>query len=793
MSKTPAKKPRRRRKSVSVALPAPGARVHLVGVCGMGMAPLALALLGAGYRVTGEDKHWPEEVGVWMADAGVERVPTGELPDKTALLIRSAAVHGRHPTRAAATRSGVPTILRGEALALLVGDRPLIAVVGSHGKTTTTAMLITALRAMGTPFDYVLGGLFANGETPPASWSGKGWVVAEIDESDGTIAGFSPEISLIVNVDWDHCDRYRESSELEAEFSALVGRTKRAVIVPAGCETSARVASGVGEDASVFTFGSRGDFRLAGSIDHPDGSQQLSLGGMFGDSETMLAAAGGFNAMNAVGALAVASLVVPGNFRPGQCGLGSFSGVRRRQSVLLSQPGLTVIEDYAHHPAEVEALLGVLRARASKRLVVVFQPHRYSRTAQFKEGFARVLSTADRLMLLEVYAAGEERIPGGNSADIIKAQKSLLGTPPTELISDLPNAPGYIADQLEDGDLLAFIGAGDIDLVARRTVALLAREKVATGDWRDGILRAVDGMLEPQTTIVRDEPLGPKTTIRVGGRAALYAEPANTADLQTLLVAAHAANVRVNLLGRGSNLIVPDEGVDGMVIRLNHPHWQRFTCLGPGRYWAGAGLRLKELCGHACRMGEGGFEFLEGIPGTVGGALRMNAGAMGGWMFDRVEEVHLISVDGTFHILKRNDLHVEYRKCAELEHAIAIGAVLIAAGNASTDEIRKRISAHQSERATSQPREPSAGCIFKNPEGESAGRIIDELGLKGLRVGDAEVSLTHGNFIINRGHASGSDVIALVRRLREEVRDRRSIELEPEALLYGHEWKEVLG
>jgi UDP-N-acetylenolpyruvoylglucosamine reductase len=396
-------------------------------------------------------------------------------------------------------------------------------------------------------------------------------------------------------------------------------------------------------------------------------------------------------------------------------------------------------------------------------------------------------------MLLEVYAASERSVPGGNSTDIIKAQESLLGTPPTELISDLSIAHERIAGQVADGDLLAFIGAGDIDLVARRTVALLAKGKTAAGDWREGILRAVEGMLEPQTIVVRDEPLGPKTTIRVGGTAALYAEPANTADLQTLLVAARAANIRVNLLGRGSNLIVPDEGVDGIVIRLNHPHWQRFTCLGPGRYWAGAGLRLKELCGNACRMGEGGFEFLEGIPGTVGGALRMNAGAMGGWMYDRVDEVHLIGLDGTFHILKRSDLHVEYRKCAELEHAIAIGAVLRAEGTASSDDIRKRISDHQSERATSQPREPSAGCIFKNPVGDSAGRIIDELGLKGLRVGDAEVSLTHGNFIINRGHASGSDVIALVRRLREEVRDRRSIELEPEALLYGHEWKEVLG
>lgn len=793
MTKRPASKPARKRGKNRVRLPAPGAHVHLAGVCGMGMAPLALALRGAGYRVSGEDKHWSDEVEAWLARAGVERTQSGELPETAALLVHSMAVDAEHPTRIAACSRGVACLLRGEALAALVEDRPLIAVVGSHGKTTSTAMLITALRTAGVLFDYLLGGLFADGETPPASWTGAGWVVAEIDESDGTISEFSPEITLCVNVDWDHCDRYPESSDLEAEFVALATRTKRTIVAPAGCEISSRVVSEIHDKAAVFTFGYDGDFRLAHIVDDGNGRQRLSLGGSFGECEITLAALGVFNALNAIAALAVASLVVPGPFRTDRTGLDSFPGVRRRQGVLLSRAGLTVIEDYAHHPAEVEALLGVLRAREFKRLVVVFQPHRFTRTAQFKEGFARVLSTADQLFLLEVYAASERSVAGGTSSDIIKAQKGVLGTPPTELIGDMAVAPERIANQVREGDLLAFIGAGDIDVVARRTVALLGRASAARGDWCDAVMNAVDGMLEPRTIVRRDEPLGPKTTIRVGGTAALYAEPANTADLQTLLVAARAADVPVNLLGRGSNLIVPDEGVDGLVIRLSHPHWQRFTCLGPGRYWAGAGLRLKELCGNACRMGEGGFEFLEGIPGTVGGALRMNAGAMGGWMYDRVEEVYLIGLDGTFHIIKRDDLHVEYRKCAELESAIAIGAVLRAEGTTTSDEIRDRIAAHQAERATTQPREPSAGCIFKNPAGDSAGRIIDELGLKGMRIGDAEVSRTHGNFIINRGHASGSDVIALVRRMREEVRDRRSIELELEALLYGHEWKEVLG
>jgi UDP-N-acetylenolpyruvoylglucosamine reductase len=170
----------------------------------------------------------------------------------------------------------------------------------------------------------------------------------------------------------------------------------------------------------------------------------------------------------------------------------------------------------------------------------------------------------------------------------------------------------------------------------------------------------------------------------------------------------------------------------------------------------------------------------------------MNAGAMGGWMFETVEEVHYLGLDGVLHVRGRDELAVDYRRCADLESAIALGAVVRARSHADSAAIRERLRQFQAHRQASQPREPSAGCIFKNPPGDSAGRIIDELGLKGSRVGDAEVSALHANFIINRGHATGADVIALVRRVRDEVRARRQIDLEPEVMLCGRDWREVL-
>ena len=320
-------------------------------------------------------------------------------------------------------------------------------------------------------------------------------------------------------------------------------------------------------------------------------------------------------------------------------------------------------------------------------------------------------------------------------------------------------------------------------------------------DWDEhfAALRAAAGT---GALLRREEPLAPKTTLGVGGAARIYAEPAATADLQALLREAKARGVEVFVLGRGSNLVVPDEGVNGFVVSLAHEAWSAFEPRGDGSVWVGAGLLLKKLCGQAAKAGLVGFEFLEGIPGNIGGALRMNAGAMGGWMFDVVESVQMMSPDGELLTLPKAAMHVDYRHCAELHRAIALGALLLAtpkpgeggrpAAQANPDTVARQIDVYRKKRQESQPRESSAGCIFKNPTGNSAGRLIDECGLKGERVGDAEVSPMHANFIVNRGCASAADVIALVRRVRARVKEARGIDLQPEVLLYGKKWEEVL-
>lgn len=762
-------------------------RVHLVGASGMGMAPLGIYLAGLGFRVSGEDDGWNPAVRALLERAGIALTAAGGLPDEAQLVVHSTAVAPAHDSRRRAAARGLPQARRGEMLAEVVRDRKLVAVAGSHGKTTTTAMLVTALHRAGFPCGWVLGGLFNGEALPPARVGSGDWVVAEIDESDGTIGRFSPEVTLVVNLDWDHPDHYARLADLEAAFGALFARTKGAVFLSDACPQSARLAARGGFSAPVFSFGRTGDYQGRLQSSAADGLI-LGLDGRFALREAKVRAQGEFNAANATAALAVAQHL---GAQVTADSLASFAGVRRRQS-LLHTSSILIYEDYAHHPTEIRALLASLRRERPGRQVVVFQPHRYTRTAQFKAEFAAALAGADLLFLMDVYAASEAPVAGGTTADIYaELKKSGAADQVTYLPGDSSGMLRALRTALQPGDTLVFVGAGDIEQTARDFVARLKAAEEREAAWA-GFLAVARAKAGAETRLVEREPLAGKTTMRVGGPARVYAEPATTADLQHLLQEAARRQLPVYILGRGSNLIVPDEGVDGLVISLNHETWQKFEPQPDGRIWVGAGLRLKNLCGLATKAGLQGFEFLEGIPGSVGGALRMNAGAMGGWMFDVVDEVRLMTLAGELRTMKKTEMHVDYRHCAELREAIALGALLRPAAKVQADDIRRRIDVYQKKRVESQPREPSAGCIFKNPPGNYAGRLIDEAGLKGERVGDAEVSPVHANFIVNRGHATSADIIALVRKVRARVKQAHGVDLEPEVLLYGAEWKDVL-
>ena len=289
--------------------------------------------------------------------------------------------------------------------------------------------------------------------------------------------------------------------------------------------------------------------------------------------------------------------------------------------------------------------------------------------------------------------------------------------------------------------------------------------------------------VSPATVIKRDEPMARHTTLRVGGPADFYIEPANENDLAAILKFCQERRIKFFILGRGSNLLVRDGGFRGVVICLASPEFSRIEIDGT-RICAGAGAKQKNVAVEAKRAGLSGVEFLEGIPGSIGGALRMNAGAMGGATFDAVESVRVMGFSGNVREMKPSEMAVEYRSCAVLKTSVALGAVFRCTPQ-PREEIEKRMKTYSEKRWASQPAAPSAGCMFKNPATIPAGRLIDELGLKNTKVSGARISQEHGNFLVNDGGATAKDVLELIGILRMKVLAERGIDLHTEVEVIG--------
>lgn len=294
---------------------------------------------------------------------------------------------------------------------------------------------------------------------------------------------------------------------------------------------------------------------------------------------------------------------------------------------------------------------------------------------------------------------------------------------------------------------------------------------------------ALHGRVSAATVFRRDEPMAKHTTLRVGGPADWYVEPATEADLALILQWCSAQGVPFFVVGRGSNLVVRDRGFRGAIICLAAPEFCRVEIDGT-RIRAGAGAKQKIVAVEAKRNGLAGVEFLEGIPGSIGGALRMNAGAMGSETFRAVESVRVMDYAGRIRELKPAEMEVAYRSCATLKTLVALGAVFQCVPQ-PREEIEARMRAYSEKRWSSQPAAPSAGCMFKNPATIPAGKLIDELGLKGSKVGAARISQEHGNFLVNDGGATAADVLTLIAQLQARAKAKRGIELQSEVEVIG--------
>jgi UDP-N-acetylmuramate dehydrogenase len=284
--------------------------------------------------------------------------------------------------------------------------------------------------------------------------------------------------------------------------------------------------------------------------------------------------------------------------------------------------------------------------------------------------------------------------------------------------------------------------------------------------------------------VLADAPLARYTSFRIGGPATLLASPADAEDLKRALAFAASEGLRVHVLGGGSNTLVRDGGFRGMAISLNA--FQVLERRGDSVV-AGAGVRVSRLLAFCCRHGLAGLEILSGVPGTVGGAVWGNAGAWGGATADVLASVEIVTAAGEERTLSRREIPFGYRASGLPAGSVVTRAVFALTPGDPT-AIRRRISGYLVRRNASQPVEfRSAGSIFKNPPGDYAGRLVEQAGLRGTRIGNAMISAKHGNYIVNVGGARAADVLALVALARERVRNATGIDLELEIKIVGED------
>lgn len=746
-------------------------RVHLIGVAGSGMSGIAALLLDLGHELSGSDK-----VGTLETDRlqrlGLHFFGKHRAEDAmdAEIVIYSSAIKEDNPILASARRAGKPVLRRAEALAAIMHGKRGIVVAGMHGKTTTSAMVAHTLREGGLhPSHYVGAEIPILGTN--AHWDARGeYFVAEGDESDGTLRCFHPEHVIILNIEEEHLDFYADLAAIESVFMQLLAQTRGQVFY---CADDANAARLCGSRPNKVSFGFAQDADYRGTdIELRDFASVFCVyrrGKQLG--EAVLNVPGRHNVSNSLGVIALATeLGIP--FEKIRKSLAQFQHARRRFEIKYESERFLLVDDYAHHPTEIRATLATAKSAGRQRVLTMFQPHRFSRTKALRREFGHAFDDADRVIVTDVYAASESRISGISGATIAD-EMIAHGHRGVTYQPRLDRVHRDMGNLLHPGDLVLSLGAGNI----HEQLSLLAADLVIAEN-----LKAIVG---EEGDVRLYEPLSKHTTLRVGGPAQFWVEPRSEAAFAELIRFCRRENLPLFVIGRGSNLLVRDGGIRGVVVHPTGGDFEKIEVNGC-EITAGVGAKLKQVAYAGKAAGLGGLEWMEGIPGEVGGALRMNAGAMGAQTFESVVTIRYLDAAGNAHTKNPGEMEINYRHVPALATNYAVSAVF--RGEPSTaDEISRRLDESQLKRRTTQPSAKSAGCIFKNPANCPAGKLVDELGLKNSRVGHARVSEVHGNFLVNDGDATAAEMLELIGRIQAKARAERGIELETEVQIVGEE------
>jgi UDP-N-acetylmuramate--alanine ligase len=443
----------------SQALPADFGKVHFIGIGGSGMSGIARMFLALGHKVTGSDVRDSDNVGA-LRDLGAEIFighDASHLGNPDTVVVTSA-LWPTNPEYVLAKERGIPVLHRSMALAYLTHNKTLIAIAGAHGKTTSTGMVVTALKVLGQDPSFVNGGVIEAYQAS-SGWGESKYFVIEADESDGSFLHYDTAVALITNVDADHLDHYGSLEAFEGEFVKFAQKASGFVAICSDDPGAVRVANRM-QGKQIISFGMAADSTVRLTKIDATGARvsfDLIFEGKTYSAELLIP--GEHNAINASGAFAV---LVGLGFDPAAslAAIASFSGTGRRFELHGEVRGVRVYDDFAHHPTEVTAALKAAKAVAGAgKLITVFQPHLYSRTRLMHKEFADALDASDQVVVLDIYAAREDPEPGVTGALI---SDDFADQHKVHYVPNWDDVPAVAAKLAGNGDFIITMGCGDI-------------------------------------------------------------------------------------------------------------------------------------------------------------------------------------------------------------------------------------------------------------------------------------------------------------------------------------------
>ena len=469
------------RPDLSLPIPENIEAAHFIGIGGSGMSGLARMFIERSIRVSGSDRA--DSPGLRDLAALGAAVHVGHdalnLGSDVDTVIHTGAIWPENPEFVLAKARGLHVIHRSQALHWLIGGRRLVSVAGAHGKTTSTGMIVTALRALDADPTFVNGVVIAELGVSSGTGSDELFVI-EADESDGTFLLYDTSIALITNVDPDHLDHWGSDEAFYDAFASFANEAREAVVISSD-DAGARVVGARLSHRSILTFGEAEDAGVRVTDIRTEGSVSFTLTHDGIAVAARLAVPGSHNAINAAGAVAVL-LTLGFDLEPAVRAVETFAGTARRFELHGTERGVSVYDDYAHHPTEVAAALAAARTVVGTgRIIALHQPHTYSRTQQMYRQFAEVLeSHADHTVVLDVYGAREDPVPGVTGALVSEAFDEASHV---HFVADWQDAADYTASVARPGDYVITLGCGNVNLIIPQVLDALERTSAerATG------------------------------------------------------------------------------------------------------------------------------------------------------------------------------------------------------------------------------------------------------------------------------------------------------------------------